>query len=247
MKRDILGLAFDSDTKEEILKEIEGRIEKGLCTRIFTPNPIMMQNAKRNVQLEQALATAHFNLPDGVGILLASRILGTPLPARITGIDFAEDLVALAERQGLRLFLLGGKPGVADAAARALWQRHPDLDICGACHGYFEEEDGATLAAFIAQKRPDILFVCLGSPRQELFIDEHLEKTGAKLGIGLGGTLDVWSGSVRRAPRFFRIIGAEWLFRMALEPRRLAGLGHIFAFLGSALLERLKKSVKMHS
>ena len=247
MKRKILDVPFACDNKQDILAVTCERLERGLVTRIFTPNPIMVQQAKRNGRLRAALANADFNLPDGVGILLASRILGTPLPARIAGIDFAEDLVELAEKRELRLFLLGGKPGVADAAARALWSRYPNLDICGACHGYFEEEDGSVLASYIAQKRPDILFVCLGSPRQEIFIAEHLEKTGARLGIGLGGTLDVWSEKVRRAPKIFRAIGAEWLWRMVLEPRRLAGLGHIFAFLGSALWERLKKSIKMHS
>ena len=247
MKVEIGGVRFDGRTREEILADVEARLEQKRLTRVFTPNPIMVQTAKRDARLAAALTRADVNLADGVGIRLAARLLGKPLPERIAGIDFAEELVSLAAQKGLRLFLLGGKPGVADQAARALWRRYPDLDICGACHGYFDEEDGATLAAFIAQKRPQILFVCLGSPRQELFLDEHLEKTGATLGIGLGGTLDVWAGNVRRAPKIFRNIGLEWLWRMAREPRRLAGIPHMVVFLVSAFLERFKKSVKMHS
>lgn len=247
MKTVIGGVHFDGRKKEEILGYLEERLLDGKTTRVFTPNPIMVQTAKRNARLGTALKHADVNLADGVGILLGARLSGVPLPRRIAGIDFAEELVALAARRGLRLFLLGGKPGVADDAAKALWRRYPDLDICGACHGYFDEEDGATLAAFIAQKRPDILFVCLGSPRQELFIDEHLEKTGAKLGIGLGGSLDVWAGNVRRAPQILRRMGLEWLWRMASEPRRLAGIPHMVAFLCSTFWERWKKSVKMHS
>lgn len=247
MKMEIGGVRFDERTKEEVLADIESRLDGKRPTRVFTPNPLMVQNAKRDARLRAALSHADVNLCDGIGILLAARLLGTPLPERITGIDFAEELVALAEQQGLRLFLLGGKPGVADAAAKALWRRYPRLNICGACHGYFDEEDGAYLAAHIAAKRPDILFVCLGSPRQEIFIDEHMARTGATLGIGLGGTLDVWAGNVRRAPKFFRNIGLEWLWRMAREPRRLAGIPHMVVFLVSAFLERFKKSVKMHS
>lgn len=247
MKTVIGGVSFDTRKKEEILGYVEGRLPEGKPTRVFTPNPIMVQAAKRNARLRAALAHADVNLADGIGILLGARLSGAPLPHRIAGIDFAEEVVALAERRGLRLFLLGGEPGVADDAAKALWKRYPKLNICGACHGYFDEEDGEYLAAHIAQKRPDILFVCLGSPRQEIFIAEHLEKTGARLSIGLGGTLDVWSGKVRRAPRFFRKMGLEWLWRMVCEPRRLAGVPHMVAFLGSSLLERRKKSVKMHS
>lgn len=247
MKTVIGGVYFDGRSRKEILAEMEARLEQKRPTRVFTPNPIMVQTAKRDARLGAALARADVNLADGVGILLGARLLGAPLPHRIAGIDFAEELLALAARRGFRLFLLGGKPGVADSAARALWRRYPDLDICGACHGYFDEEDGATLAAFIAQKRPDILFVCLGSPRQEIFIDEHLEKTGATLGIGLGGSLDVWAGNVRRAPRFFRKTGLEWLWRMVCEPRRLAGIPLMVTFLCSTFWERWKKSVKMHS
>lgn len=247
MMVEIGGIRFDGRTREEILADVEARLEQKRLTRIFTPNPIMVQAAKRDARLADALTRADVSLADGVGIRLAARLSGSPLPERIAGIDFAEEVAALAARRGLRLFLLGGKPGVADAAARALWRRYPDLNICGACHGYFEEEDGATLAACIAQKRPQILFVCLGSPRQEIFIDEHMEKTGAILAMGLGGTLDVWSGKVRRAPKIFRKTGLEWLWRMVREPRRIGGLWHMVSFLVSAVGERLKKSVKMHS
>ena len=241
------GVRFDRRKKEEIMQELEERLSKDKTTRVFTPNPLIVQRAKRDPRLANALARADVSLADGVGILLGARLSGAPLPHRIAGIDLAEEVVTLAERKGLRLFLLGGKPGVADDAARVLWKRYPDLNICGACHGYFEEEDSQYLASYIAEKRPDILFVCLGSPRQEIFVAEHLEKTGARLGIGLGGTFDVWSGRVRRAPRFFRKAGLEWLWRMMREPRRLAGIPHLIAFLLASLLQRRKKSVKMHS
>ncbi len=234
MKSYIFDVGFETDSKEQLLLAAHGKI--------YTPNPTILQSAKKDPALLSALRSADFCLADGIGIRLAARILGVPMPSHIAGIEFAEDLLAEAEKKGLRVYLLGGKPHIAEKAAANLQKKHPKLRICGTSHGYFEGD----ILPKIAAACPDILFVCLGSPRQELFIHEHLEKTGASIGMGLGGSLDVWSGSVRRAPLLFRKWHLEWLWRMLRQPRRLRGVPILAAFLLSALMERLKTMVKMH-
>ncbi len=246
MKSPIFGVDFETDPREALLGRVETRLSNGQITRICTPNPLILQRAKTDPALFSALRTAELCLADGVGVRMAARLLRAPLPTRIAGIEFAEDLLALAEQKGWRVFLLGGKPTVADKAASKLRGRFPKLRICGACHGYFDEGYADTLADHIRSKRPDLLFVCLGSPKQELFLHQCLEKTGARLGIGLGGSLDVWSGNTGRAPLFFRRMGLEWLWRMAREPHRLLGLPKIAVFLLSACAERRKEAVKLH-
>lgn len=246
MKSLIFGIGFESQTREQLLKAADARISSGQTVRVCTPNPLILRQAKANSALQEALRTADLCLADGVGVRMAARLLHVPPPTRIAGIEFAEDLLALAEKKGWRVFLLGGKPNVADTAAEKLRKKHPQLHICGVCHGYFDEGYADTLADHIRSKRPDLLFVCLGSPKQELFLYQYLEKTGAKLGIGLGGSLDVWSGGVRRAPLFFRRTGLEWLWRMLREPHRLTGLPHMAAFLLSAAAIGAKDKVKLH-
>ncbi len=234
MKSYIFGIGFEMQTKEQLLATARDKI--------YTPNPIILQNAKKDAALLSALQSADLCLADGVGIRIAARILGVPLPTHLAGIEFAEALLAEAEKKGLRVYLLGGKPHIAEKAAANLQKKHPKLRICGTSHGYFKED----ITPKIAATQPDILFVCLGSPRQEIFIHENLEKTGASIGMGLGGSLDVWSETLCRAPLFFRKLRLEWLFRMLREPRRLCGIPILTAFLLSALSERAKSIVKMH-
>ncbi len=243
MKSYIFGVGFEMGKEEDVLAAALGAPHP---MRIYTPNPIILQSAMRDARLMEVLTRADICLADGVGIGIAARILGVPRPPRRAGIEFAERLTEKAEEAGLRVFLFGGRPQVAERAAKALRKKHPRLQICGACHGYFDEGFSDTLAAYIRSKRPDILFVCLGSPQQEKFIDQYLHAIGARIGMGLGGSLDVWANDVRRAPRPIRRMGLEWLWRMLLEPRRLRGLPHMAAFLLSALVQRLKNTVKMH-
>lgn len=199
----------------------------------FTPNAVMLHACRKDPHHAALLNRSTLSLPDGAGVLRASQKTGRPLRERVAGIDFGEGVLREASRQGLRVFLLGGEVGVAQAAAEKLCVRYPGLKICGSYHGYFQKtgaENRRVLDA-IRAARADILFVCFGFPRQEEWILENLPSLkDLRLIAGLGGSLDVWSGKLRRAPKFFIDHGLEWAWRMAREPRRLKNLPALLSF-----------------
>ena len=192
-----------------------------------TPNAVMLDACRREPAYAVLLNRATLALPDGTGVLWAARRKGTPLRARVEGIAFGEALLARAAETGLRVFLLGGKEGVAAQAAQRLRIRYPTLRICGVHHGSFEktgEEDGR-VTENVRAAHPDILFVCFGFPIQEQWIVAHLPQLkGVRVIAGLGGSLDVWSGNLSRAPSVVSRVGLEWAWRMAKEPKRLRHL-----------------------
>ena len=203
-----------------------------------TPNAEIVQAARRDAAFAALLNRAHLVLPDGIGVIHAARILGTPLKGRVPGVDFAHRLAGRMARSGHRLFLLGAKPGVAELAARKLTEAHPGLTVCGTHDGYFS--DSAAVAQIIKVSGADAVFVCLGSPRQEEWIAQWGRDTGAALLIGLGGSLDVFSGQVKRAPALWQKLGLEWLYRSIREPARFKRVAKLPGFLCAAVGARIK-------
>jgi len=192
-----------------------------------TPNAVMLDACRREPAYAALLNRAALSLPDGAGVLWAARRKGTSLRTRVAGIAFGEALLARAAETGLRVFLLGGKEGVAAQAAQNLLLRHPTLRICGVHHGYFEKtgEEDRQVTEEICAARPDLLFVCFGFPIQEGWIAAHLPQLkDVRVIAGLGGSLDVWAGNVKRAPTAVSRMGLEWAWRMAKEPKRLRHL-----------------------
>lgn len=225
------GIVLFGGRARDALLEIAARMARGEQTAVCTPNPIMLENAMRDKELRAALLHADLNLPDGIGVLLAARLLGERMVERVSGVDMAARVVALAARRGERIYLLGGEKGVAEEAAKRLVARLPGLFVCGVCDGYFSVSEEREVLLKIRAARPDILLVCLGSPKQEIFIDRYREwLPDVRLFMALGGTLDVWAGKTRRAPCFVQNVGLEWLWRMLNEPRRLRDLPKMAAF-----------------
>ena len=177
-------------------------------------------------------------LPDGIGVVYAARLLGRRLKGRCPGIDFAGKLMEHMARTGLRLYLLGAKPGVAEAAAARLEIRYPGLTICGTHDGYFQED--APVVEEIRRAGADVVFVCLGAPKQEYWMVKNGPATGARLMAGLGGSLDVFAGVVERAPESWQRLGLEWLYRLTREPKRIGRMARLPLFLVSAVGERGK-------
>ena len=208
---------------------------------IFTPNAEMLYRAANDTRFASILNTSALNTADGVGTVWASRVLGTPLPERIAGIELGETALELAAAKRLPVFLLGGKRGVAYRAAANLRQRYRGLNIVGTHHGYFEVE-GAQNQAIVDAIRaaaPKLLIVCLGSPRQERWITQNSHLlSGVSVAMALGGSLDVWAGDVRRAPAAVRAVGMEWLWRILLSPSRLKRAKALPAF----VIMTIKKS-----
>lgn len=237
MRTDVLGVAFDNVTLDEAADRALAMLEEEGPHLVATPNPEIVQRANQDPEFAGILAGASLVIPDGVGVMYAAKILGRPLKARVPGIDFATRLMERAAGTGKRLFLLGAAPGVAEQAAVNLRAAYPGLVVCGAHDGYFQE-DGPVVDA-IREARADIVFVCLGSPKQEKWIAAHGGAAGARLYIGLGGSLDVFAGRVARAPERFQKLGLEWLYRLVKEPSRIGRMAKLPLFLVSAVGARI--------
>ena len=237
-KTQLFGIPFDDVGLEEAISAALALIGRKQTACVVTPNPEIVMAARRDPALKEALLAADLILPDGVGLVYASRLLKTPLRHRLPGVDFASALLEkLAARQG-SVFLLGAKPGVADLAAEELRRQFPGLCVAGTHHGYYSPDEEAALLEEIRQRRPQVLFVCLGSPRQELWMKKHRAELNGVLMVGLGGALDVFSGKLRRAPALWRRLGLEWLFRLLQEPKRISRVIRLPAFLWAAKKEK---------
>lgn len=239
---EILGVSFDNVTMAKALAHLEAVVQGEKPEYIVTPNPEMVYACYQDPSLYPLLRDAGLCVPDGIGVIYASRILGTPLSERVPGIELGEALIKWASENGKRVFLLGAKPGIAEQAGEKLREKYPGLVIAGTHDGYFKEDP--PVAAQIRQAQADIAFVCMGFPRQEKFMRTYLEESGAKLMLGLGGSLDVFAGTVNRAPDAFNRLGLEWFYRLLKEPRRIGRMMKLPAFLFTVIGRKLTKADK---
>ena len=239
MRIDILGVGFDNYTMEEAVAEGMRLINESGAHYVVTPNPEIVETCRENRAARDAVNGADLVLPDGVGIIKGARILGTPMKEKTPGIEFAAHLMDEMGRKGKSLYLLGAKPGVAEAAAKRLQEQHPGLRIAGTHDGYFKE-DGPVVEA-IAASGADCVFVCLGAPKQELWMAKNGPATGARLLCGLGGSLDVFAGVVERAPKFWSDHGLEWFYRLLHNPSRIGRMMKLPLFLVHVKAEKRKR------
>ncbi|WP_443663158.1 WecB/TagA/CpsF family glycosyltransferase [Dysosmobacter sp.] len=229
MRVDVLGVGFDNLTLDEaVARGMELVCGEG-THYVVTPNPEIVEVCRENPAARDAVNGADLVLPDGVGVVKGAAMLGTPLKEKTPGIEFAAGLMGKMAQQGKSLYLLGAKPGVAELAGQRLTQRYPGLRIAGTHDGYFKE-DGPVVEA-IRQSGADVVFVCLGAPKQELWMAKNGSATGAHLLCGLGGSLDVFAGVVARAPKFWSNHGLEWFYRLCKEPRRIGRMMKLPLFL----------------
>ncbi len=237
MRTDILGVGFDDLTLEEATAAGASLVEDQGFHYAVTPNPEFLLAARKDQPFRQALLDADLVLADGVGVVYSAKLLGRPLKGRVPGIEFAQALMGWMAKHGKRLFLLGAKPGVAELAAANLRDRYPGLILCGTHDGYFKEDEPVVQA--IRESGADVVFVCLGAPKQEFWMVEHGPATGAHLMVGLGGSLDVFAGVVDRAPEGFQKLGLEWLYRLMKEPKRFGRMAKLPLVLVYALAGRM--------
>ena len=216
----ILGVRVDDVTEDEAVA-LCGRFVREGGRIVATPNPEIVMAARDDRGLRHALAQADLAIPDGGGLLLAAWLWGRPFRVQVRGSDLTNRLLPLAATRGWRVFLLGGGPGVAEAAAAAIKERWPDLRIVGTHAGLADAaHDAATRGAVAAAGRVDLLLVAYGASRQEQWMVRNLPTLDVGVALGVGGTLDFLSGRVRRAPAWIRRIGLEWLYRLAIQPWR---------------------------
>jgi N-acetylglucosaminyldiphosphoundecaprenol N-acetyl-beta-D-mannosaminyltransferase len=221
MKVNLLGAPIDALSMDDTVERVEAFLAGDRPRRVITLNPELLYRMQTERHLWDLVSRADLITPDGIGIVWACRVAGQPVPERVTGIDLMLRLVERAARDSRRVFLLGAAPGVADEAAERLTRRYPGLAMAGTHHGYFQPGEEENVFRLVRRARAEILFVALGAPKQEIWIDRYLQVTGVRVAMGVGGSLDVLAGRARRAPEWSQRLHLEWLARLVMEPARL--------------------------
>lgn len=234
----ILGIPFDNMTREEAIDCVYRMCAEPRHHRVVTPNSEIVYAAQSDPALAEILRGSDFIAPDGIGVVIASKILKTPIREKVAGIELGEGLIAHAAQGGERVFFLGAKPGVAQTAADRLCEKYHGLVIAGVMDGYFNDER-AVVAAVNASDAA-ILFVCLGAPKQERFMAEHQDELNVRVMLGLGGSLDVYAGVVPRAPDVWVKLGLEWFYRLCKQPSRIGRTMALPKFLWKVIRSKKK-------
>lgn len=220
-KVDILGVLVDNLTMDSAIGKVRGFLGSDRPHTIFTPNSEIILAAHRDKGFREILNSASMLTADGIGVVYASRIVKKPIAERVAGFDLGCRILEEAAKGGHGVFLFGAKPGVAEVAAKNLVNKYTGLKIAGTENGYFTEQDNDRIVENINSSGADILFVCLGAPKQEIWIYKNKTKLKPKVIMGIGGSLDVFAGNAQRAPVFWQRAGLEWLYRLIKEPRRI--------------------------
>lgn len=237
---DILGVKVHRLTMDVAVKKAQEFIESGEPHMIVTADASGVVLAQTDEEFREIVNTADMVTPDSAGMLWASRKFGTPLPERVSGIDVAQHICGLAAEKGYKLFLLGAAPGVAEAAAENLIKQHPGLKIVGIHDGFFNEDE--PIVKQVRESGAQVLFAAMGIPKQEKWITKYKDQLGVNLAIGLGGSFDVFSGNVKRAPQWMRRHGLEWVYRLVANPKKITKVASLPKFV--MLVIRAKMSGK---
>lgn len=234
----ILDVPVDMVNNKQAMDIFEGLMELPGCSLIVTPNSEIIMNATKDAELKMLIEEAGLIIPDGIGLVYASKIIKQPLSERVTGVDFLTSILEYLEKTGKSIYLLGSKPAneerasVAQLAAEHMLIQYPNLKVAGTHDGYFKKEDEENLVNEINESGAEFLCVALGAPKQEKFIFEHRDEfKHIRAGIGVGGSLDVWAGTVKRAPQFYQDHGLEWLYRFIKEPTRYKRMAQLPLFM----------------
>ncbi len=241
MKRiEILGIPVDSVDRATVIKKIDQFIKEQKPHSLSFINPEIIMKCRQVPELKQMILSADLIAPDGINVLWAAKMLGHSLPERVTGTDILYDISKLSALKGYSIYLLGAAPGIADKAADVLRRLYPGVNIIGTHHGYFEDDE--EIVSQIEKLKPDILVVCLGMVKQELWIKKHFDRLRVPVSFGNGGALDFVSGKVKRAPLWIQNIGLEWFCRLMQDFtwRRIKRQSVLFKFVYLVLKSRIK-------
>ena len=217
--QNICELEFVNAHMDELVHLLDRRIMASLKTFLVTANPEIVMYGSKDESYLRLLKKADFITPDGIGIIIASKILGRPLEERLTGFDLMNRLLKISNKKGYTIYFLGAESDVIEVAVKNIKNAYPDIRIAGYHHGFFDWDD-FKLVEDIRGKKPDIIFVGLGFPRQEKWISINMEHFEKGLFIGVGGSFDVWAGKVKRAPEIWQKLNLEWLYRLLKQPSR---------------------------
>ncbi|MBQ8208649.1 MAG: WecB/TagA/CpsF family glycosyltransferase [Clostridia bacterium] len=245
-KINVRGVNFDNVTLTEAAEILGTHLESGDGLKaVYTPNAEIVQLCVDKNEYYDLINSAEMIVPDGIGVIKAAKILGTPMKERVPGVELGEKMIEYCAQTGHKVYFLGGKPGVAELAAKNMNEKYPGLKVCGTADGYFKKEGEESEAALekIIASGAELLFVCLGVPVQEKWIYDNKTKLSecVKVCMALGGSLDVYSGTVKRAPEFFCKTGLEWFYRLIKQPSRIGRMMKLPKFLIGTYKEKAKQ------
>lgn len=250
---DVRGVGFDNVTLESATSALSEHIKNGDgLAAVYTPNSEIVEMCVEDEggELYGIINSAELIIPDGIGVIKAAKILDTPLQGKVAGVDLGANMIKFAAESGTPIYFLGGKPGVAEDAKAKLTEKYPSLIVAGVADGYFKKtgEESDLAVKKIADSGAKILYVCLGAPAQERWIYENksaLSAAGVKCAMGLGGSLDIFAGNVKRAPKIFIKLGLEWFYRLLCDPKRIGRMMALPRFyFGTKKYAKAKKKQK---
>ena len=245
-KVNVRGVYFDNVTFDEAMEKVKDLVKKDGVSVMFTPNSEIVQSCIENKELYKVIKSADLVIPDGIGVVYAAKILKTPLKQKVPGCEVAEKLMEYAAQTGDGVFFFGGgkkteeREAVSVVAAQKLKEKYKGLNIVGTRDGYFTENDVDGIIDQINNSGAKILFVCLGAPKQEKWIFDNRDKLNVNFAAGLGGTLDVFAGVAKRAPKFFLKTNLEWFYRLLCMPTRIGRMMKLPKFLFGTIIHKNK-------
>lgn len=235
MKTEMLGYSIFNGSKEELLNIID-KYEK---VNIISGNPEVLYNGLNNEELFKNFTDKDsIIIPDGVGVVLASKIIKNPVKEKIAGIEVMNSILEKYNENGKAVYLLGTTEDVLKECERKLLIKYKNLNIVGKHNGFFDMDDCKDILEDIKESKPYALFIAMGCPRQEKFISKYMDKLPCKIYMGVGGSFDVFAGKVKRAPRWMIDCNLEWLYRVVKEPYRIKRLASIPKFLLKVALNK---------
>jgi N-acetylglucosaminyldiphosphoundecaprenol N-acetyl-beta-D-mannosaminyltransferase len=237
----IHGVNISNITMREAVEKIQEWINGDSIHAVYTPNSEIIMQAQRDPELKSILNNAGLLIPDGAGVVLASKILKTPLKSKVSGIDLVKNLFETFSGKNVGFYILGGRPGVAEIAAVNIMEKYGKVKIKGYHNGYFSPEEEDHVIDLINQSGTDILIVGLGAPKQEFWIHRNMYRLSCKVCIGVGGSIDIFAGKASLAPEIIRKLGFEWLYRLIREPKRYKRMMDLPRFIILTLKKRIFK------
>ncbi len=235
----IYGTEYNNVTLGEAADMTDAMLSEDGNHMVVTPNAEIAYLAKQEKRLRDIINASDLTIADGIGVVYASKIYRTPVKGKVAGVDLGEEVIARAAKSGRGVFLLGGKPGVAELAAQKLSEKYHNINFCGMHDGYFKDDD--EIVRIINESGAEILFVCLGAPKQEYWMADNKDRLNVRLMLGLGGALDSYAGTVKRAPEIWIKLGLEWLYRLMKEPWRAKRMLALPKYMFAVILDSLRK------
>ncbi|MCX6345137.1 MAG: WecB/TagA/CpsF family glycosyltransferase [Armatimonadetes bacterium] len=235
----LLGVKVHRVTMAMTIEAIRGFIASGKPHMIVTADASMIAMAQSDSELKEIVNAADLVTPDGSGLIKGAKILGTPLVERVSGVDICRKMCAMSAEMGFSVFFLGSEPGIAEAAAENLQKQFPGMRVAGTQHGYFKPDQDAEIVTLVRESGAGVLLAGMGIPRQEKWIKKHLNELGVCVAMGVGGSMDIFSGKIKRAPVWMQNHGLEWIYRLCQDPSKIKKVAILPKFLLMVVKEKV--------